>query len=273
MTDDAPPASRASDNLAGLFHAGPHRHRLGLRPFDAADFFDRPDKQMLIEKRRTLLDAEPRRWMSAAPDAGSLISAAFNYLSPQLAAPLCGESELEKIGRGIAPDCVLLAQVDGIPVAKAGCVCFPSGWSFPARLGHALPAIHNVVPELNAEIGDRIRLILNRLDAGQGYIRENWGLSYSAELSQDPAAHIPAIPTEFDPQSVFLRVERQALVGLGNSRLLFLIDLHVYPLSDAARSPGFREGLAAALESMPRPLAAYKRLDQCRQTLIRWLRQ
>jgi hypothetical protein len=147
--------------------------------------------------------------------------------------------------------------------------------------------------------------LLSRIDVGQFFQRTNWGLTGAAELDQHPRHKIPAIAAEADPRRVYLRIEWQVLTAISGASgvatpsasqtrqrsmvptesasqarhapqvaaaLLFGIRVFQVPLEEVKSSPEFASRLARNLETMPDAVARYKRLDQCQDALVKYLR-
>jgi hypothetical protein len=146
--------------------------------------------------------------------------------------------------------------------------------------------------------------LLSGIDVGQFFQRTNWGLTGTAELDQHPRLAIPAIGVEADPQSVYLRIEWQVLTAISAASgvptpsasqarqrsmvptesasqarhapqvaaaLLFGIRVFHVPIEEVKSSPELASRLARNLETMPDAVAQYKRLDQCRDALVKYL--
>ena len=180
-------------------------------------------------------------------------------------------AEPHNLGRGWEPDFVILNRVAPHQV-RGGCVCFPSGWSLREKIGKSLFLTHAPVPGLNNDLGANISKLLSRIEVDQFFQRTNWGLTGAAELDQHPRHKIPAIAPEADPQGVHLRIEWQVLTAISVAALLFGIRVFHVPIEEVKSSPELASRLARNLETMPDAVAQYKRLDQCRGWLVKYLR-
>ena len=147
-------------------------------------------------------------------------------------------------------------------------LCFPTGWALTEKLGHTLEEIHGVVPGLNATLANPIQQFLSRLKPGVAFLRDNWGVAATDELNLHPERGVPAPDLPITLDRLWLRVEHQALLALPQSRgIVFGIRIALHRLDRIAGGPqagAFRRGLA----TMPADVAAYKRLDRIRETLL-----
>ncbi|HYZ75505.1 MAG TPA: heme-dependent oxidative N-demethylase subunit alpha family protein [Chthoniobacterales bacterium] len=186
--------------------------------------------------------------------------------------PSADTTSIDLLGRSWEPDFVILDRTAPHQV-RGGCVCFPSGWSLREKIGKSLFLTHAPVPGLNEDLGANISKLLSRIEAGQFFQRTNWGLTGEAELDQHPRHNIQAIAPEADPQEVYLRIEWQVLTAISAAALLFGIRVFHVPVEEMKSSPELASRLAMNLETMPDAVAQYKRLDQCRGWLVKYLRE
>jgi hypothetical protein len=250
-----------------LFSAGGFRFSLGIGSVEPADFFRNGKGDRLLELRGQALDSSLSDYLQPIRDEAvwSALQDFVNGLEPGADA-----KSIESLGRSWEPDFVILDRA--LHRVRGGCVCFPSGWSLREKIGKSLFLTHAPVPGLNEDLGANISKLLARIDVGQFFQRTNWGLTGSAELDQHPCHKICTIGVSADPQSVYLRIEWQVLTAISGTALLFGIRVFHVPLEEvkAAQELGLR--LARNLETMPDAVARYKRLDQCREVLVRYLR-
>jgi hypothetical protein len=182
---------------------------------------------------------------------------------------LAADELLRDLGRRLEPDILLLtADAEGRWRLRGGALCFPTGWALTEKIGLPIESIHGVVPGLNAALGNPIHQFLSRLKPGLAFLRDNWGIAATDELNLHPARRIPApdLPARLD--RLWLRVEHQALLALGDSRaIVFGIRIALHRLDEVARGP-HAPALQRALATMPPDLVAYKRLDRVRDYLL-----
>lgn len=258
----------------GLFGTGPYAFAFGVRRGAAADWLRPGGPVEQLAERRRWLDEQPERHRPWQPAAAPLLA----ELAGLLAFPARGPDPAEQaraLGGAWAPDFLLLSpDAGGDMVFRGGCVCFPTSWAPEDKLGLPVTAIHAPVPTLNTSLGRRIRDYLARAPAGAPGERENWGLAATPELNLHPALDRPRLTAAATPGTTWLRVERQAFVPLpASGGLAFLIRLEIERLDRlAAADPAAARALAAALETMPDEVAAYKGLTMARSGLAAALR-
>jgi hypothetical protein len=270
-----------------LFSAGEFRFSLGIGSAEAADFFRNVEGDRLLELRRQALDSSLSDYLHAIRDEGTWL-AVRGFVSGL--EPGADSTSIDSLGRTWEPDFVILDRAAPHQV-RGGCVCFPSGWSLQEKIGKSLFLTHAPVPGLNDDLGANISKLLSRIEAGQFFQRTNWGLTGAAELDQHPRHKIPAIGAETDPRRVYLRIEWQVLTAISGTSgvatpsasqarqrstdpaaLLFGIRVFHVPVEEVKSLPELASRLARNLETMPDAVAKYKRIDQCRGWLVKYLR-
>ncbi|MGI8821188.1 MAG: heme-dependent oxidative N-demethylase subunit alpha family protein [Chthoniobacterales bacterium] len=258
--------------FVSLFPDSDYRHHLSLKRGDLARFFaPQPDHAAVIAERNRWLDQNPELYSAALDSAAPIVAEAFAALHVP---DENGASAVGSLGRHLEPDIILLEKnADGIFRVVAGCVCFPSSWSFPEKLGQPLDFIHGIVPDLNASIGPAIARFLGKMTPGAVWERSNWGLSASPERNQHPSRQIRRLTLPVTPDRVWLRVEDQILAILPETKaLLFSIRIVTAPLAQVREEePAAAAGLRRALETMPEEMARYKGFSAVRQEVARLL--
>jgi len=171
------------------------------------------------------------------------------------------------------PDFLLMKlEMAGQVRLVGGCVCFPSSWSLEEKIGQPIEVVHGVVPGLNSAIGSQIQGFLAKLRPGVAWLRNNWGLTRSAELNQHPARKLPRLDQTVTVKEVWLRLEHQALIALPLSNgVLFGIRLEVRPFSEVCQDRMLAARFSRALQTMPESMAVYKGLADARDKLIQLL--
>jgi hypothetical protein len=251
-----------------LFSAGEFRFSLGIGSVEPADFFRNLEGDRLLELRRQALESSRSDYLQPIRDEGLWLAVRRFVEGLERGADTIS---IDVLGRSWEPDFVILDRSAPHQV-RGGCVCFPSGWSLREKIGKSLFLTHAPVPGLNDDLGANISKLLSRIDAGQFFQRTNWGLTGAAELDQHPRHKIPAIAADPDPQRVHLRIEWQVLTAISATALLFGIRVFHVPVEEMKSSPELASRLARNLETMPDAVAHYKRLDQCRGWLVKYLR-
>lgn len=261
-------------SFAHLFPDVDYRHHLSVKRGGVADFFaSTGDHASILAERRHWLAESAETYAAAEHSTAESIDETADLL--QLSAALStSSSALEKIidlGGAIEPDIVLLHKTaDTTFRVVAGCVCFPSSWSFPEKMGLPLQEIHSVVPELNSAIGVPIARFLDKLQPGAAWERSNWGLSASPERNQHPMRNLARLRSPVSAESIWVRAEDQILTILPRTKtLLFGIRIVSRTIADLRRSePDAAAGLHRALLTMTEAMARYKNIGAVRTELI-----
>jgi Protein of unknown function (DUF3445) len=251
-----------------LFSPNGFRFSIGIKPLRPEAFFANHENAKILPERRRLLLARSEDYLHALERKADWLTLLASIHQWEPAA--LGE-DMKTLGGSWEPDFVVLARPEPHHVL-GGCVCFPSGWSLPSKVGKSLFATHAPVPGMNQLLAPKIGQFLSRLDTKKCFQRTNWGLTGSRALDQHPHNRIPPIGAATDPATVDLRIEWQALIGLPRDLILFGIRVFQVPLSQVREIAPVAELLAENLASMPLPVAEYKRLADCRAHLIGYLR-
>jgi hypothetical protein len=260
--------SKISDLLSEtLFSRDGFRFSIGITPQDPEEFFANHDDGGILRERRRILEERAQDYAQALErtDWETLLSSVQQWEKTVTA------DNIEALGASWEPDFVVLDRKEPNQVL-GGCVCFPSGWSLPEKVGKSLFATHSPVPGMNQQLAPKISQFVSRLDSKRCFQRTNWGLTGSRALDQHPHRRIPSIVAATDPATVDLRIEWQALIGLPRDLILFGIRVFQVALPQIRAIPPLAELLAENLASMPAPLAEYKRLADSRAHLISYLR-
>jgi hypothetical protein len=252
-----------------LFSAGEFRFSLGISSVEPGEFFRNFEGEGLLELRRQALDSSSGDYLLPIRDELGWASVQRFVRAVE---PGADSGSLDALGRSWEPDFVILDRAAPHEV-QGGCVCFPSGWSLREKIGKSLFLTHAPVPRLNDDLSANISKLLSRIEVGQFFQRSNWGLTGSAQFDQHPRHEIPAISASADPSGVYLRIEWQVLTAISPAALLFGIRVFHVPVEEVKESPSLAGRLATNLETMPEAVAQYKRLDQCREILVCYLRR
>jgi len=236
------------------------RFDMGLRR-GSLDYFRNGGPTSLLAERRTLLQRRPDHYAAAQPGSEAMVREVAGF------AGLDACSSIQHLGSTWEPDFVLLDEDLRV---QAGCVCFPSFWSLPEKLGQPIDFVHAPVPGLNVELGTKIRTFLDKLKPNEVWERWNWGLAATPELNCHPAMQRPRLTASATLDTTWFRVEHQALVRLPKTRtILFGIRVMVSTLrEDMEAAPEFAVVLRQQCQTMPAAVADYKGLSACRDTLM-----
>jgi dimethylamine monooxygenase subunit A len=131
-------------------------------------------------------------------------------------------------------------------------VCAPSHWRPEEKIGKGYADTHAPVPGIERQKAAAPSLVELFISRGP-FVRFTWGISFDNRLNQHP--DLPK--STFDPENLFLRVERQTLWPLPEvNAALFAIRLHLYPIYSL--DPEQKELLLQALASMSQQAREYK---------------
>jgi hypothetical protein len=234
---------------------------VGLRPVPIERWLE-PSSPEEVAAKVADLDAhaaEAIAWLPGSEPAQVELAALLHATEPTIAAA----------ARVVADDLVLLDGADLRVIA--GAVAHPNRWRLADKLGHPPVGVHAPVPGFAGPLADATERVLHNLRPGRPLERRNWA------VLDDPTLHQPestaGMPVAFEPDRLWLRVERQVLLRLpGTSAIVFGIRTRQWPLRVLTDHPDQAQGLADALRSTPDDLAAYKGVLAVREPLLTWLR-
>jgi hypothetical protein len=252
-------------NVLGRLFAvadAPYRHQLSLARCAQQDFYAATDAAESIhaEKRAILDSPEAAQYFfdsaEGLPAFHEFMALVVGPLPPVEVAP--GHAALNRLATtALEPDFLLLAPPDWKLVWAS--VCFPTRWSLAGKGLQPLPAIHAVVPELNAEIGRKIDVFFGRLAPGEGWTRANWGLGAGTARNQHPSRPDDPLSGSTPLQEVSLRLESQHLLKLpATDAIAFGIRILHFPLVEVLAQPAIAPALKERLRTMPSAMSAYK---------------
>jgi hypothetical protein len=248
-----------------LFAEGGFAWSFRMRPGDVREFFSPQDESgsILTEKRHSL-DEHPSRYCATTPAAQPLIDALCGMAASLGLFPPDDPRDLLHFARCVEPDILLMDSAT--MTLAAGCVCMPSSWSLDHAIGKSMHAVHDVVPRLNPQIGDKIEQFLNKVPQGKAFLRENWSLTRSADLNYHPDLLRPKLDATASPDTVFLRIEHQLFTAIPGGILMGL-RIGTCPLTDLAADPDVWRNLTEIIRTMPDDVAGYKSMLAARDPL------
>ena len=238
---------------------------VGLRPVPLEAWLEPAGADELARKVADL-DAHPDTvaWLPGSEPAQAELAGLVGAAEPTIGS----------CGRAVVDDLCLLDLPSQGPehlVLVAGAVAHPNRWRLADKLGLPLLGVHGPVPGYPGRLADQVERVLRTLHPGRAVERRSWA------LLDDPTLHQPVpsdVPTNFDPQGLWLRVERQALRRLpATGAVVFAIRTRQWRVDGLADHPEQAAGLAASLRSTPDDLAAYKGVAGIRDALLAWLDQ
>lgn len=271
--------------------------QIGIKPLDVADWIDVDDTlpAQLAEKRRVLAEHLAETVM-AEPGTEAAERELLDLLADHLPArfpvvyrreghsiailPTGDKVDLDErpsilaAARLVAEDLVLLRKGATGWRLVAAALAFPSSWVLAEKFGRPMHAIHDPVPGFGA--GTRpaqlIERMFDNLRPEQPLIRWNWSLYGDNRLYHPDTLGPQTRRFGDDGSRVFLRVERQTLRRLPDSRdIVFTIRIHLDPLERLAGHPEAARivpTLIAQLAELTDEQAAYKGLTLERPRLL-----
>lgn len=155
---------------------------------------------------------------------------------------------LEEAARSVQEDlCLLERRSDGWYL-DSGCVCFPTRWQLPAKIGRHITAVHGPVEGYEERIAGRVDRLFDQL-TDRPVWRRNWFLMSDPTLFQPTQPkREPVIPVDRVATDLFIRSERQTLRRLAAGWIVFTIRIQQEAigslLSTAARADEFAAWVA-----------------------------
>lgn len=254
-----------------------HRFTLGTTRGSVAEFFaPTSENAEILQERRHWLTSAPEHYAGLLP-IGESVAEEFCRLArdwiPNAALkdePASPLARLIAASRHLEPDVVLLREEGDLrPITVGGCVCFPSKWSLPEKLGLSVAEVHDAVPGMNAVLQGRVDKLLQSLKPGEGWVRSNWSAEASPDRNQHPLRPTRQIASPLDPNAVWLRREHQLLFRLPETGgIVFGIRLELTSLGEVQADPEQARRWVRSLQTMPDALLHYKRLLTVRDELV-----
>lgn len=144
---------------------------------------------------------------------------------------------IEKAGHAVQEDLLLVEKVGDAWVFTAGCVCFPSRWSFLSKIGRPMREIHAPVPGLNEKLGLPIERFFDKLKPGRIVLRMNSTIMDSPVLFQ-PGVGAKKLGTDANGSQTKAGVSHSETIDVSNAgdRLLLRMErqtLRRLPVSGA----------------------------------------
>ena len=264
----------------------PHRHRMGLRALDPADWLE-PDvhaaeqlalKAELLQRvpDAVLYDAGTPGAHQAVVDLARLL--AEDPRRPGPAPPTDDHRSTDELLRACAlatqEDWCLMVREDAWRL-RAACVCFPSRWVLAEKAGASVAAIHGPVPRYDDELGGLVEAGLDRMQVERPVWRLNWNIWEDARLFQptaDPAEADWDLPVGSEVgERIVLRVERQTLRLLPGGAVAFGIRVHQRPLQTLLDQEGAIEVLHDTLVGLADSPSGAKKLGRLFGTVREWV--
>ena len=227
---------------------------LGERPWLVADEHRESQlalKASLLADRRAVVLADPPASLGAASEVADMVAEA-GFPVPERPGPL------EAAALAVQEDLCLLRRRDDGWHLDAGCVCFPSRWSLPDKVGRPLVAVHAPTPGYERHLADRVDRLLDHLGP-RPVLRRNWFVHPDPSLHQPVQPEVdPIVPRDRALVDLHLRSERQTLRALPSGWILFTIRVQQLPVGEALSEPGRRAELERYVREAPADELAHR---------------
>lgn len=279
---------------------------IGLKPLDISRWIEVDgDYRAYVEEKDVLMAEKPLEVFAAEPDTGEAqrevldlvtgdLSTRFRMLDDEsvrrfgldrLATVPLGpeEADLQRAGRLVQEDLLLMRRgSDGWRLA-AGSLCFPSAWSLPEKFGKPLPTVHGPVPGFGqgSRNAGMIERIFDNLQVSQPVERLNWSLQVEGErhVATLEEARGNRDSSELAPDEieealalVYMRIERQTFRKLaGTGDILFTIRTYLDPMQALRQHPERKQlapSFARQIMELDDAQLQYKGLGPYRQALV-----
>lgn len=259
-------SAHIADLCGRIFRGDEFQWRLGIQSDEAEPFFaPRDHSGRLLEEKRQWLESGSDLYLATTPGSQRLIDEAWELALKwgHLEEPNSSKS-LRDLSEAWEPD-MLLIDGDQFSLA-AGCVCFPSSWDLRTAIGKPAWEIHEVVPQLNSQLGSKIEILLRGIEAGKSYSRMNWGFTRTGELNYHPKLKRRRLDASVTIEDLFLRIEHQLFAPLTSGMIMGLriecVPLKMLPISVQAWRTAAR-----LIRTMPDDIAEYKSMATSRNAI------
>ncbi len=233
-----------------------------MRSGNAGAFFSSTEfNQQILNEKAHFLRQNPERYSIWTPE-GLELFANFKESAERWTPHLIQSSKHWtplNLAMQWEPDFLIMDQ--STMQLAGGCICFPSSWDLSRVIGLPVQEIHELVPQLNKQIGEKVHQFLKRLQPGRSFLRENWGLTQTSDLNYHPALNRPKLTSQENLNTAYLRVEHQIFTGIPGG-VLMGIRINTCPVTDLQNSPQAWKALVRKLQTMPNKVSQYKSLPR-----------
>ena len=255
--------------LHQLFPGGDFAWAFRMRKAEPMNFFAPVDAGgELMREKQVILDEHAERHLVVSDAAGPTLERLHASLR-DWGCMLNDNNDLSSIARQIEPDLIVMDQASQKLIAAA--VCFPSSWNPAHWLDRPIHEIHEVVPQLNPQIGEMIAKFLRELKPGKAFQRANWSFTRTAELNYHPALERQPLDDTIALEDIHLRIEHQLFTAIEGA-VVMGIRIQPIPLSSLREDQTLWQNLIQVVETMPEDVARYKSLDRGKQPLVDLMR-
>tara|TARA_Y100001968_G_scaffold322856_1_gene359631 strand:+ start:650 stop:1531 length:882 start_codon:yes stop_codon:yes gene_type:complete len=183
------------------------------------------------------------------------------------------ENPLELASLLVQEDLIIMQPKKDVFYLKSASLCAPTRWSLKEKFNLSLSEIHKEVPGYKEKIDLRVNNIFQNLPDQKIFERYNWSIFDSPELFQPIGSKTLVEIKNIDPEDLYLRVERQTLRRLKDSRsILFTVRVHVDPMSSILSDKNILMDLIKAIQNLEEDMKNYKVIQPFEERLIKWLK-
>ena len=173
----------------------------------------------------------------------------------------------------VQEDLIIMKQIEEDYHLESASLCAPTRWSLKDKFRESLSKIHKEVPGYEQKIGKRVDSIFSNLPDDKIFERFNWSIFDSPELFQPINSKTLVEIRDLRPQELFIRVERQTIRRLEQSKsVLFTVRVHVDPITAILDSKRSIEDLITAISNLDLDMKTYKVITPFEENLINWLK-
>jgi hypothetical protein len=258
---------------------------IGLKPLDLREWIDADERLVsdLAEKDR-LAAARWSEIFAAEPETAAAQSEVLALLVEHLPTRYPDlyrhDGNTMQLGERLVPqDLVLMRRGDTGWRLAAAALCFPSSWKLSEKFGRPIHEVHGPVPGFGGGTRNAglIARMFDNMRPETPMIRWNWSIYGDAELFHPHNSPARRFGPGARAEHVFLRVERQTLRLLPQSRdILFTIHIVVDPLEALERhsdAPRIASALIEQLNAFNPEQLEYKGMTLERDRLVERLRE
>ena len=234
-------------------------HQMQLKPLVDADWCPRQITEPERASKQKLLNehfATTTQAVKGSENAQQLVARAIGGRFPlsnttTLRQPELAAQAIPLVASALTvPEDLCLMQRDSDEYRLvAACVCAPSYWQLPEKIGLTLSQIHQPVPGLNDSLADRMGEFFNKLPANRIFSRRNWLIHTSSERFQPAPEERLQLHTLDQAKALVMRSETQTLRRLSEKVVVFTINIECHPLVDISAYPSAASALKQALLS------------------------
>lgn len=183
------------------------------------------------------------------------------------------ENPLELASLIVQEDLVLMHPEENVFKLEAASLCAPTRWSLQEKFQQSLSDIHAGVPGYKQKIDSRVNKIFLNLPPNRIFERFNWSIFDSPKLFQPISSKSLVEIENIEPESLYLRVERQTIRLLDNHKtVLFTVRVHSDPITSILNNKQSIIDLLKAIQNLDDDMKNYKVIKPFESNLKQWLK-